>query len=460
MIKKIIFLSGFVLGFSFLSNLSYAEKENNEKINIPLNLSLNIQDNPFIPIENSNYKDPDPINNKISTLKSKIEEVKNNKKEEKKPKIEYLRDEYIVRSGNYLNYFLNKSKIDKDIIKEVIYNTKNIKKIANLKVGQKIIIEKKKDNTLNRIILELNDINTVQLVKNKNSFEVKEVDYEYIITNSYIEGVIDGSLYQSANKMGLSKEQVNDLISIFEWTIDFNREVKKGDKFYILFEEKYVNDKKVGIGDILSASFQLSNDSYNAFLFKDKQGIKKYYNENGESLEKAFIRNPIEFARISSKFNLNRFHPVHKKVRPHKGVDYAANTGTPIRSTGSGTIKFIGKKGGYGNVIIIDHGNNYTTLYAHMSKFKKGLKYGSKINQKDIIGYVGATGTATGPHLHYEFQIAGMHKDPLKVKLPDNKPIPIKYASSFKETKNKYISLMNDYKKINKIIYTAKNEIK
>lgn len=452
--NKFSFLGGFALGFFLLSNITHAEKNNN--INIKIDNSIVVASNPFVPVAKKNDSSLNAI--KLDLLDKKNELNTNSKKLAEKNVIkesEYIMDNYIVRKGNYLKLFLDKSKIDKETIKKVIYETKNINKISSLKIGQKISIEKTKENELNRIILEINDLDTVQLIKTKeNNFIIKDVEKEYQIVKSYAEGIITDTLYNSAYRSGLNKNQVNQMISIFDWNIDFKRDVKKGDSFKVLFEEKYVDNKKVGTGEILSVKFNLSNKYHMAFLYIDESGNKNYYNEYGMGLGKSFIRHPIQNARISSHFNPRRMHPVHNRVLPHKGVDYAAPTGTPIRTTGDGVITFLGVNGGYGKTVVVDHGNGYTTLYAHMVRFQKGLKNGSRVSQKDIIGFVGKTGTATGPHLHYEFRINGVHKDPIKVSLPDNAPIPIRYASDFEKKRNNYIAMINEYKKINNT-YTA-----
>jgi murein DD-endopeptidase MepM/ murein hydrolase activator NlpD len=200
-----------------------------------------------------------------------------------------------------------------------------------------------------------------------------------------------------------------------------------------LYEEQFLEGEKFRNGPILAAEFVNQGKIYQAFRFEDDQGSTGYYDAEGRNKRRAFIRTPIKFARISSRFTPKRWHPVLKKWRSHKGVDYAAPTGTPIKSTGEGKVIFRGWKGGYGRVVIVQHGSKYQTLYAHMSKFSSKAKAGSKVKQGQIIGYVGKSGLATGPHLHYEFRVDGVHRNPLTVKLPKSLPLPASKLAAFKE---------------------------
>ena len=216
-----------------------------------------------------------------------------------------------------------------------------------------------------------------------------------------------------------------DLVFIFGWDIDFVFDIRSGDSFEILYEEYFYKGEKIKNGDIKAARFKRGKKVFSAIrFFSNASQTKEYFSTRGENVKKAFLRTPVEFSYISSHYNLNRKHPVLNKIRAHTGVDYAAPTGTPVRSTSSGTVSFIGNKGGYGKLIEIKHSEDYSTRYAHLSKFSPRLSNGSKVEQGETIGYVGQTGLATGPHLHYEFRVSGNHTNPLTVKLPDAKPIP------------------------------------
>ena len=231
-----------------------------------------------------------------------------------------------------------------------------------------------------------------------------------------------------------------EVANIFGWDIDFALDIRKGDNFTLLYEELYLDGEKIEDGNILAAEFINHGKTYQAVQFTDGAGHTDYYSLDGKSMRKQFLRTPVEFSRISSRFNLKRKHPVLNRIRAHKGVDYAAPRGTPIKTTASGRIIHRGKKGGYGNAIIIQHGSKYSTLYAHMSKYRGGLKKGSRVRQGQVIGYIGSSGLATGPHLHYELRVNGVHRDPLRVKLPGAKPLDNKYMTDFKSKADNLIA--------------------
>lgn len=342
------------------------------------------------------------------------------------------RDIYTVQSGDTIKSILRKSQIDPIDIREFVHNTKDSNKFFQLKIGQEIVIERNQNNFLSKLSINKDDLNTLQAKKDKEGkFLVVEKEKDFKIVKKYVAGTINSSLSSSAKKVGLSSNQINQLVNIFSWDIDFKYDIKKGDTFALVYEQKIVDEKAIGSGKIIGAEFNLSDKKYSAFLYKNNN-IEKYYNDKGESLEKAFIRNPIDFARVSSTFNPGRIHPIFKKIRPHNGTDYAAKIGTPIKTTGDGVVEFIGKQNGYGNVIIVNHGRGYTTLYAHMNGFQKGLKKGHKVSQGQVIGYVGMTGYSTGPHLHYEFKINGIAKNSLSVDLPIAQPLNNKSLNEFK----------------------------
>jgi murein DD-endopeptidase MepM/ murein hydrolase activator NlpD len=222
-----------------------------------------------------------------------------------------------------------------------------------------------------------------------------------------------------------------ELANIFGWDIDFALEIRAGDSFNLIYEEAYLDGEVFDNGNILAAEFTNRGKVFRAIRYQDDQGNSNYYSPDGSSMRKAFLRAPVDFRRISSRFRTARWHPVLGKKRPHKGVDYAAATGTPIKASGDGRVIFRGTKGGYGKTVIIKHGSQYTTLYGHMSRFNKKVKNGSRVQQGQTIGYVGKSGLATGPHLHYEFRVNGVHRNPLTVKIPAAAPIDKRYKSDF-----------------------------
>jgi len=238
-------------------------------------------------------------------------------------------------------------------------------------------------------------------------------------------------LFVAGAAAGLSESMIMELYSIFQWTVDFNREVRAGDVVTVLHESFSKNGQKVKNGNILAAEYRASDAVHNAYRHV-RNGQRSYFDADGQSLKKQFLRNPIK-ARITSRFDLRRKHPILHTIRAHKGVDYGAVTGTAISSAGDGRVVFMGTRGGYGNTVEIQHGERYTTLYAHLQKFPKNLKKGSRVSQGQIIGFVGSTGLATGPHLHYEFRVDGIHRDPQKVKLPGSSPLENNELIAFRQ---------------------------
>ncbi len=243
-------------------------------------------------------------------------------------------------------------------------------------------------------------------------------------------GVIETSLYESAAAAGLSDKLIMNVAGIFAWDIDFVLDIRSGDNYYIQWEEIWQEDEFVTDGEIVAAEFNNNGRTNRAIRFIDESGHTDYFTPDGHSVRKAFLRSPVDF-RVSSSFNPNRRHPVLKTVRPHRGVDYAAPSGTPIKASGDGKVIFRGVKSGYGNVVILQHGGNITTLYAHMSRFVGKVRSGSRVRQGQTIGYVGATGLVTGAHLHYEYRINGVHRNPRTVQLPQADPIAEKYREEF-----------------------------
>ena len=264
-------------------------------------------------------------------------------------------------------------------------------------------------------------------------------DFNSTISRSELErrqmekaGTIQDSLFLAGQKAGLSDNIIMRMVAIYGWDIDFALDIREGDSFKVIYEEQFKNGKKVGEGPIIAAEFTNQGKVYRSVRYTTEDGHTGYFNENGYSMRKAFLRTPVKFSRISSRFSLARKHPILNRIRAHKGVDYAAPRGTPIKATGDGTVVFVGTNGGYGRSIILKHGAIYQTVYAHMSRFARGMVRGKRVDQGDVIGYVGSSGLATGPHLHYEFRVNGVHRDPLTVKLPKSLRIPDNQLARFK----------------------------
>lgn len=243
---------------------------------------------------------------------------------------------------------------------------------------------------------------------------------------------IDSSLFAATDSADIPDSVALQLVEIFSSDIDFHEDLRKGDHLSVVYEAAYSNGEMAKPGKVLAAEFVNQGKSFQAVLYRSASGKEVYFTPEGKGLNKAFLRTPLEFSRISSGFSLARYHPVLKTWRAHKGVDYAAPTGTRIKATANGNVAFVGKKGGYGNVIILQHNNGVSTLYGHLSRFAAGLRTGKKISQGEIIGQVGQTGLASGPHLHYEFRVHGQHKNPLSVALPKTESLTPATLAAFK----------------------------
>jgi len=251
-------------------------------------------------------------------------------------------------------------------------------------------------------------------------------------------GEISTNLYAATDAAGMPEAAANQLAEIFSGDIDFHHDLRKGDRFTVMYEMIYSNGTLVNAGRIQAAEFISQGQTYRAVYFQGD-----YYTAEGKSVRKAFLRSPIAFSRVSSGFTKSRFHPVLNKWRSHKGVDFAAPIGTKVKATSDGVISSFGRQGGYGNVIMINHQGRFTTVYGHLSRFANGLRRGQRVAQGEVIGYVGMTGLTSGPHLHYEFKIDGQQRDPLRVALPDAKPIGDADKAAFQPVADSFVARLN-----------------
>ena len=282
------------------------------------------------------------------------------------------------------------------------------------------------------MVLELDQLNSLSVERNDTGFTARIDSVAPDIKVTAATTTISQSLFVDGQKVGLSDAVIMKLIDIFGWDIDFALDLQPNAHFSVIYEEIYKGQQLVKQDRILAAEFVNLGKRMRAVLYTSADGRSSYYSDKGEAMRKTFLRTPVKFTRISSGFTLARRHPILNTIRAHRGVDYAAPSGTPVRATAEGRILSVGLGAGYGNLVEIRHGDNYSTLYGHLSRFATGLKRGSVVNQGQIIGYVGQTGLATGPHLHYEFRINGVHRDPLKVALP-RLPIEKRYMADFRQ---------------------------
>jgi len=273
--------------------------------------------------------------------------------------------------------------------------------------------------------LDLDNAESDQIIHTNNDkqFHRTLIDHPQTTKINTAHVSIETSLFLDGLEADLSKELILQLTDIFAWDIDFATNLRPGDQFTVVYGKKMVDGKETDSDEIVAAEFINQGTSYTAIRYINESGIASYYTPDGQSMQRAFLTTPVDFAKISSPFDMHRKHPILNRIRAHKGIDYAARIGTPVKTTGDGIVTFSGRKGAYGQVVIIQHNDHYETLYAHMSDFKKGLTVGNHVKQGDVIGFVGQTGLATGPHLHYEFHVDGLYRDPETVKIPHSMPI-------------------------------------
>ncbi len=267
----------------------------------------------------------------------------------------------------------------------------------------------------------------------ERSFDAQVLTREPDRRRRFVEATIEHSLFLASQRADLDDEITMRLASIFQWDIDFVLDIRAGDSFAVLYEELYLDGEKIGNGDILAAQFVNRGHVHQAVNYTDSQGVSSFYSPDGRSMRKAFLRAPVEFSRISSNFNLRRVHPLYKRVMPHRGIDYAAPPGTPILAAGDGKVRIATRHKANGNYIVLQHGEQYQTKYLHLSRFAHGIRAGVRVRQGQTIGYVGSTGWATGPHLHYEFLVNGVHRNPRTVALPQATPVANSDRADFEQ---------------------------
>ena len=353
------------------------------------------------------------------------------------PKIQ-SRNIHLVEQGENLSLIFEKYNVPLNDTYQIFRKDKS-DEIKNIIPGDRLEFISSGDELI-KIVLNKGSLLSYQI----NFFPeitIKKIQKKTELINSFKTGVIDSSFYLAGLKNEIPESVIMDLAYIFGWDIDFVFDIRSGDRFKILYETPYVDGMQIENGSILIAEFYNQNNLYTAVRYQGRNKKWEYFNMDGKSLEKAFLRAPLDFAYVSSHFNPNRRHPILNTIRAHNGVDYAARRGTPIRATGEGVIQSVGWKSGYGRTIIIRHGGEITTLYAHLEKYHPTISKGVKVSQGQTIGYVGDSGLATAPHLHYEFRIGDKRTDPLKVALPSASPIDQSQINKFKMQRNNYMEI-------------------
>lgn len=344
-----------------------------------------------------------------------------------------------IQQGDTVTSLLSRLDIHDDQAAEFLRTSKKADLLfRQLAPGKTISARIAEDGNLRTLTFPLNgDKDTALKIERTQAGLVAHTqDLQLETRVSMHTAVIRYSLFGAADDAGIPDSVAAQLADIFGGDIDFHRDLRKGDRFSVIYETANYMGKPIRAERILAAEFWNDGKRYQAFWFKAPQTQGGYYTADGKSMRKAFLRSPLEFSRITSGFSNARYHPILHETRAHRGIDYGAPIGTRVKATGSGVVEFAGNQGGYGKLIVLRHGGDKQTVYGHLSGFASGIRAGAKVEQGDVIGYVGATGMATGPHLHYEFRVSGIHRNPLTVALPDAQPLPDRLIGEFQAQTN------------------------
>ncbi len=341
-----------------------------------------------------------------------------------------------VRNGDNMSRIFQRAGLSPRTLHEIMSLKSEVQTLRKIMPGEKLLLEITDAGELLSLRYQQSRLRNLVVSRTADGeFDAfwEIVEPEIIIGYATAEITSDApSLYHAGKDAGLSDNIIMELSYIFQWDISFALDLRAGDVFVVMYEEHYIDGEKVKEGDIIAANFINMGREYSAVGFADESGRLQYYAPDGKSLRKAFLRDPVHFSHVSSSFNLRRLHPIHNTVMPHRGIDYAARTGTPVRASGDGKVTIARQNAASGKYIVIQHGEQYTTKYLHLSNFANGVRAGKRVNQGDVIGYVGMTGWATGPHLHYEFLVNGVHRNPRTVRLPQSDPVPPSQMPAFR----------------------------
>jgi murein DD-endopeptidase MepM/ murein hydrolase activator NlpD len=340
------------------------------------------------------------------------------------PKSAFNWQKIVIRRGDNLASLLQSRKLYSPAVHHALTTSATAYAFNDLHPGRYLRFGVDSEGSLTELSYEIDRNNMLVMAREQDgTYVTHHQKREYASRQSFVSATIEDSLFAAGKRAGLSDRMILELATIFGWDIDFALDLRRGDHFTVVFDQKFWRGEKIEDGDILAAEFVNRGRVYRAIASKDENGTVRYYTPAGNSMQRQFLKTPVQFSRISSRYTNGRYHPILKRWRAHKGVDYAAHTGTPVRATAAGRILERRRKGGYGRTVVIRHGGKYSTLYAHLSRYQRGQRPGSLVKQGEIIGYVGMSGLATGPHLHYEFLVYGRHRNPLTVKLPRSHPV-------------------------------------
>jgi len=342
----------------------------------------------------------------------------------------YWREERIQRGDTVASILARLNVNDAEALAYLL-QAKDVRTLYQLIPGRTIRAVTSDDGKLESLTYVNKGGRRLHVTRSASGFSASEElpqTEQWILQSS---GEIETSLFAATDSSGIPESVALQLAEIFSSDIDFHRDLRNGDRFSLVYEAIVGDGEFLGVGRVLSAEFINQGRTLRAVFFRDDQGRNGYYTPAGRNVRKAFLRSPIEFSRVTSGFTNSRFHPVLQTWRAHKGIDYGAPAGTRVRATADGHVTFVGRKGGYGNVVVVRHPNGYETLYAHLSAFSQGIKAGRRVGQGEVVGFVGSTGLATGPHLHYEFHVNGVHQNPMKLAIPPGPPITAQLRPEF-----------------------------
>lgn len=350
-----------------------------------------------------------------------------------------------VHAGDTLSSIFKQAGFGPQQVDDIIHSSDDAKILSNIYPGYRLAFETD----------EFQSLLSLEIIKSPlESFKFSRTDagefaYQHLIKEPDVKpvvkkAIINESLFLAAQEGGIPAAMAQELARIFGGVIDFLIDTREGDSFRVLYEEQYLYGQKIGYGKILAAEFTNQGKVFIALRYEDKDGKTNFYSPDGESMRKAFLQNPVDFTRISSGFTLSRKHPILNTIRAHKGTDYAAPRGTPVVATSDGRVTFADRNGSFGNLIVIQHGDRFVTKYAHLNAYEKNIKTGVRVRQGDVIGYVGSTGSATGPHLHYEFLMDGVHRDSRKTfdQLPRAESIDTNEVADFHQKTSSYVAML------------------
>mgnify|MGYP000644417081 CR=1 FL=1 len=343
-----------------------------------------------------------------------------------------------VRRNETLGNIFSRLGLSATQMHRLLEESESVRALTQIHPGDQIAFRIPQEGQLTALQFDKSESQRIVVEIEGDKVSERIIERELERRTQYGSAVITSSLFGAGDAAGISDLQVMRLAEVFNYDIDFAQDLREGDSFSLVYEEVYRDGEKLRDGNILAASFTNGGHRHLALRY-NVDGAAQFFDADGRPMRKAFLRTPVEFTRISSRFSSARKHPILGLTRAHQGVDYAAPKGTPIKAAGNAKIAFRGWKSGYGNCIILQHSNQYTTLYGHMSRFAKGIARGQKVQQGEVIGYVGMSGLATGPHLHYEFRINGVHRDPLSIDLPKADPLTGAQLADFRQDRKSVV---------------------